>query len=114
MRIYYSRFFPPKGFLAINLFGVIIGRKGFGKLSRNVINHELVHTYQMIELLWIFFYILYIIEWIVRAIQYRSFLKGYYNISFEREAYRHGNDFDYLFERKNYAFLKFYNKKWYD
>ncbi len=114
MKIYYSGFFPPKGFFAINLFGVIIGRKGLGKLSRYDINHERVHTQQMIELLWIFFYIFYILEWLFRAIQYRDFIQGYYNISFEREAYKNENNLEYLTNRKNYAFLKYFNKKWYD
>ena len=111
MKIFYTNFFPPKGFSAINLFGIIIGRKDICKLTKYDINHERIHTYQMIELLWVFFYLFYILEWLFRVVQYRGFLKGYYNISFEREAYKHGNDLEYLKNRKCFAFVKYYGQK---
>lgn len=108
MRIFYSKYFPPKGFAAINLFGIVIGRKEYGRLSQQEINHEKIHTHQILELLWIFFYILYFLEWLVRVMQYRSLLKGYYNISFEREAYSNDKNLNYLENRPKYCFFKYY------
>ncbi len=108
MRIFYSKYFPPKGFAAINLFGIVIGRKEYGSLSRQEINHEKIHTHQIKELLWIFFYILYFLEWLFRVIQYSSLLKGYYNISFEREAYSNDKNLNYLKNRPKYSFLNYY------
>ena len=47
------------------------------------------HTAQMKEMLYIFFYLWYVVEWIIRL-----FMKGnaYRNISFEREAYSNEDD----------------------
>jgi len=52
------------------------------------------------------FYVLYIVEWAVRLLIYRSHRKAYYNISFEREAYRHGNDLSYLRCRRHHAWVR--------
>ena len=108
MRIIYSKHFPPKGFGAINLFSLIVVRKGYGELNDAERNHEKIHTKQMLELLFIFFYIAYIIEWLIRFIQYGDGKKAYYNISFEREAYTHMYDSDYYKKRKLFMFIKYY------
>lgn len=108
MKIIYNKHFPPKGFGAINLFGLIIARKGYGELNDIEKNHERIHTRQMLELIIIFFYIAYIFEWIIRLIQYRDKIKAYQNISFEREAYIHMYDPDYPKKRKLFAFIKYY------
>ncbi|SHG26351.1 hypothetical protein [Dysgonomonas macrotermitis] len=110
MKILYSKHFPPKGFAAINLFGIIIGRKEYGSLTKYEINHEKIHTSQIIELLWIFFYLLYGMEWLIRIVQYRHPLKAYYNISFEREAYHNDKDLDYLKNRPWYSFINYYRQ----
>ena len=110
MRIIYNKFLPPKGFVAINLFGILFARKG-AEINQRVINHESIHTAQMKELLFIGFYVLYLLEWIIRLLQYRfKWHTAYRNISFEREAY--ANDFDFLYlteKRKPYNFIKHLN-----
>ena len=72
-------------------------------LDDKVINHERIHTAQMRELFVIPFYILYVIEWLFRLAVERNFDRAYRSISFEREAYAHGNDLDYLNRRKHFA-----------
>lgn len=58
MKIIYNKLIPFKGFIGINLFGIIFVRKEYKKrLYRSVINHENIHTAQMKEMLYIFFYI---------------------------------------------------------
>lgn len=111
MRIFYSKHFPPKDFGAINLLGLIIVRKDYGKLSETEKNHERIHTRQMLEMLVIFFYLSYGIEWLVRLIQYRDRLKAYYNISYEREAYRCMDDLSYLKRRRLFAFIHYYKRR---
>ena len=37
---------------------------------------------------------------------YGILLKAYYNIRFEKEAYAHQNDMEYLIRRKHYCYLK--------
>lgn len=99
----------PKGY-CLNLFGTLWARET-AWIDSHVINHEKIHNTQMRELLFIPFYILYVLEWLVRLIQYRNSKQAYYNISFEREAYMHGHDLAYLTNRKRYSFLKYIRKK---
>lgn len=77
-------------------------------ISDSDVNHELIHYKQMKEFLFIFFYLWYGIEWLVRLIQYRqgSYV-AYRNVSFEREAYQNEKDFGYLSNRKRFAFMKY-------
>lgn len=107
MKIIYNKFLPPKKFSAINLFGILFARKEFNPLSEKTINHEKIHTRQMKEMLYIFFYLWYGIEWIIRLIQYRNSMSAYYNISFEREAYRNERDPQYLDKRKMFSSMRY-------
>lgn len=111
MKIIYNKYFPPKDFGAINILGLIIARKDYGMLTDSEKLHERIHTYQMLELLVVFFYLSYVIEWLIRLIQYRNRLDAYYNISYEREAYKCMNDPDYLKKRKPYAFIHYYKRR---
>jgi hypothetical protein len=111
MVIIYNRFIPFKGFVAINLFGVIFYRKD-AEVRSHVINHEMIHTAQMMELLFIGFYLAYFVEWLYHLIQYRNNDWAYHSISFEKEAMEHEYDFLYLTDRKHYSqWRKEYEKK---
>ena len=94
----------PKG-ICVNLFGTFWARDT-SWIDKYVVNHERIHTAQQRELLFVPFYIVYLIEWCVKLVQYGSWNKAYYNISFEREAYTHGHNLDYLKSRRRYAWLK--------
>ena len=83
---------PFKGYKAINLFGIILFRKG-NKLDRVIINHERIHTAQMLE-------------YLIRLLIYRNHRKAYRKISFEQEAYNHASNEQYLQGRKHYAWMK--------
>ena len=102
MKIIINNILPPKGFKCINLFGILFCRRQLNKID---INHETIHTKQMQELLYIFFYLWYIIEYLIRLIIYKNTKLAYKNISFEREAYQNQNDLDYLSNRKHYSWL---------
>lgn len=106
MIIISNNIIPFKGFTAINLFGILFVRKD-AVISEQTINHEKIHTAQMKEMLYFFFYLWYIIEWIIRL-----FMKGnaYRNISFEREAYANQYNLNYLGDRKRYAWLNYLQK----
>lgn len=97
-----------KNFFAINLCGIIFAK---GECSARTLNHERIHTRQILELLVIPFYLFYIIEWLVRLVGYRNFMQAYRNISFEREAYAKQNDLKYLKKRKPFAFFKYMRNK---
>lgn len=120
MKIIRNSIIPCKGFSAINLFGVVFVRKEI-RPQHNIslrnweimLNHELIHTAQMKELLYIPFYLWYLLEWLIRFVMYRNAKKAYRNVSFEREAYDMQNNFHYIIdkERKSYAFIKYIFKK---
>jgi hypothetical protein len=59
----------------------------------------------MKEMLYVFFYLFYVTEWLIRLLRYKG--RAYYNISFEREAYINMSNNDYLKERRPYAWLKY-------
>lgn len=73
---------------------------------KKIINHETIHFQQAIELLIIPFYILYILEYALKALYYLDIEKAYMNISFEREAYANEYDYSYLQRRKRYNWIK--------
>lgn len=76
-------------------------------VAEDDMTHEFIHIKQWGELLYIGFLLWYVLEWLVRLVQYRNFDKAYKNISFEREAYANENYSDYLNERKLFAFLDY-------
>lgn len=124
MKIIYNSLIPFKGFLAINLFGILFVRNEYKNngLTKSTINHESIHTEQIKELGYIFFYILYFIEWLIK-IPFSWFMKkprgvtnwAYKSISFEQEAFYNSKDYTYLDNRKHYNWFNFifkmYEKK---
>lgn len=91
------------GCKAINLFGFLFVKKN-ARIDDILINHEKIHTAQMREMLYVFFYLWYLIEWLIRLFKKGS---AYRNISFEREAYSHDKNLSYLSNRRKYASFKF-------
>ncbi|WP_317127938.1 hypothetical protein [Hyunsoonleella flava] len=76
-------------------------------MNKTLINHEKIHLRQQLELLIVLFYVWYIIEFLVRLMQYRQWNIAYKNISFEREAYINEHNTTYLKNRKFWGFLKY-------
>ncbi len=71
------------------------------------LRHERIHLAQQKELLVLPFYILYFGEYLIRRLQHKSWQEAYFNISFEREAYAHDGDTEYLKNRKHWAWWKY-------
>lgn len=93
--------------LAITLapFGVYVNQKyrTLENVSERTKRHEgNIHWPQQLELLIIFFYPLYLLEWLIKLPFYGK--RAYKNISFEREAYDHDDDPNYV--HKPYASFK--------
>lgn len=107
MKVIYTKHFPRKGYVAINIFGFIFARKEYAPISERTLNHESIHTAQMKELIYLFFYLWYGVEWFIRLIQFRNSHKAYRNISFEREAYANDRDLDYCEKRKYLEHIKY-------
>jgi len=104
MKIIYNKLIPFKGFVAMTVWPFIFIRsecRDYVERYPQVINHEEIHGAQQKELLLIFFYICYLAEWIYRLIFHPK--TAYKGISFEREAYEHEREYDYLDRRKPFA-----------
>src|SRR5690242_183499 len=71
--------------LTIYPFVFIADRK---KFFANAINmrHERIHARQQLEMLWVFFFVWYAIEFAIRALN-KGWWIAYRNVSFEDEAY---------------------------
>ena len=94
-------------FKGITLYPFVILKNASLKKDKVFVNHERIHLRQQLELLIIFFYIWYFLEFMFRYMKNGNALKAYKNISFEREAYRREGSLDYLRKRPFWAFLKF-------
>ncbi len=92
----------------ITLFPFIILQKKEYKDRPILINHEKIHLRQQLELLIIFFYLWYFVEFHFWLIKYRNLDKAYRSISFERESYDNEHNLNYLASRKRWSFLKYY------
>ncbi|MCW5517917.1 hypothetical protein [Muriicola sp. Z0-33] len=96
-----------KNYVGLSLWPFIILKNDRLKEDAILINHERIHLKQQIELLILPFYIIYVVEWLIRTLIYFDSYKAYQNISFEREAYRNEKNMDYLKERKPLSFFKY-------
>ncbi|RZJ80749.1 MAG: hypothetical protein EOO47_06605 [Flavobacterium sp.] len=74
-----------------------------------LINHERIHFKQQLELLLVFFYILYLFNYLINLVKYRNHHSAYMNICFEKEAYHHEKDLNYLTNRKLFNWINFYS-----
>lgn len=112
MKIIRNRLIPFNGFSAINLFGILFVRE-YAKVSKHTVNHERIHTAQMLELLIFPFYLIYVSEWLFRVLftKDRFSKRAYYNLSFEKEAYRNQQNMLYLDSRKHYSMWRPYFNK---
>ena len=100
----------PKGYIGICLwpFGIYVSDVKY-LTNGHTVNHEKIHWEQQKELIGIFFYLVYGLEWLTNIFRYGK--KAYINLSSEREAYDNDDNPDYLKTRKRYAWLKLIFKK---
>ena len=92
---------------AIALFPVILLRRPEDRYNKTLINHEKIHLRQQLELLIIFFYLWYVIEYYFWYFRLKDSFLAYKYISFEREAFAMEDDPDYLKRRKLWSFWKY-------
>ena len=91
----------------ITLFPFIFIRDKSLKNNKVLMNHEKIHIYQQLELLIIFFYLWYVVEYYYWYIKLKDKNLAYRNICFEREAYAQEQDLNYLEHRKIWSFWKY-------
>lgn len=101
-KVIQTRLVPEGDVIAITLFGLVFTRRR-ADVDRRVLRHELIHCQQQLEWLYLPFFALYVAEWMWHLLRCRDTFKAYMQISFEREAYAHESDPDYLKHRRHYA-----------
>ena len=123
-----NKLVPFGDYDCINLFGILFTKI---KLSDENINHENIHTVQLLELipigaiiilfidlfvnmsLWYYllsictFYIFYCIEYLLIRLFHKKQKDAYYDVSFEEEAYINDKNLNYLKTRKRYSSFKY-------
>lgn len=101
------KYIIPKYYSGLTIFPFIFLRNKKSIHNALFLNHEKIHLKQQIELLWIFFFVWYFIEYGIRLFQYKNQDFAYKMISFEKEAYKNELDLNYLESRKTFAFMKY-------
>jgi hypothetical protein len=81
------------------LFPLILIKDKAQQHDKVLINHEKIHLRQQLELLIVVFYVLYLANYLFNLLRYRNHYQAYFNISFEKEAYRFEKDVNYLNKR---------------
>ncbi len=106
-RIRVSKRIVPKGYGAITLYPFIFVSKEWMLKNKWIINHESIHLRQQKELLVVFFYLWYGIDFLIKLAKYRDWHLAYRNIIFEREAYANEHNLGYLKTRRLFGFWKY-------
>jgi len=107
MLIVVSKYLVPSGFVGITIFPFVFLRNQKLKANTILLFHEKIHLRQQLEMLVIFFFIWYGIEFFIRFLILKDRMKAYREISFEKEAYENERNLHYLEKRKWFSFLKY-------
>ncbi len=107
MIVLVNKFLLAKGFKGVSLWPFVILKDKYFKNDLILLNHEKIHLRQQAELLLVGFYVWYLIEYVVRIIQFKNRYMAYRNISFEREAYRNELNMNYTKSRSFWRFLNY-------
>lgn len=123
-----NKIIPFGDYVCINLFGILYTKKD---LLEEDINHENIHTVQLLELipigiiiilfvdlfvdmsLWWYllsictFYIFYCIEYLFIRLFHKRQNDAYHDVSFEEEAHINDKNLNYLKTRKRYSSFKY-------
>lgn len=101
------KYFLPKGYRGMTLFPFVFLADAADKKAVVFVNHERIHLRQQLELLIVFFYVWYLLEYLARLLFMKDRKKAYRAISFEREAYENEKDLGYLKARSFWRFLRY-------
>ena len=105
--VYVFKQLLPKRYVGITLWPFIFLKHEYLKRDPELMNHERIHLRQQMELLIIPFFVLYLMEWLLKYMWYGNPHIAYYNISFEKEAYDNEGNLEYLEKRPFWNFVKY-------
>jgi len=96
----------PNNYSSLTIWPLIFIKNEYLKKDVKLLNHEKIHLKQQKELLWIFFFIWYSVEYLILFIKHKNHNTTYKSICFEKESYLNEKNLSYLKHRKHYSFLK--------
>jgi len=99
------KYIIPKGCSSITLYPFVFLKDIKQKRNVTLLNHERIHMAQQKELMVLFFYIWYVVEFVIQLVINKNWNRAYRNISFEREAYIHESNLEYIKKRPKWAFF---------
>jgi hypothetical protein len=102
-----SKYLIPKGFRGLTVFPFVVVRCRNDRDYLVLMNHERIHLRQQIELMVLPFFVIYVLDFLVKLIRYRGKNLAYRNVVFEREAYENEIDLMYLKSRSFWRFLRY-------
>ncbi len=103
-RVIHISFLPAEG---MAIFPFIFVRKKIYKTDALLLRHEKIHLRQQAEMIVIFFYLFYLLNYLFNLLLYRNHRQAYLKIIFEKEAYSMEGEVDYLRKRRPFAWVKF-------
>lgn len=114
LRRIYTKYFPLKGYIACTVYPWVFIRKDRKKsFTPTICRHEVIHGIQQIETAFVFFFLLYAIEYVVKLLLCKlNHNRAYKSISFEQEARLNCGNTDYRNNRSHYAWVKYVFKLW--
>ena len=90
------------------LFPFVLIKRQEMKSDAVLLHHEKIHLVQQLEMLIVPFYLVYLTNYLVNRLKGQNHRTAYLNIIFEKEAYGHEQNLNYLKERRFWGWL--YNK----
>jgi len=103
-----SKYIVPKGYLGLTIFPFIFLKWKNLSLNKTLVNHEMIHLRQQVELLILPFYLFYIIEFLIRYVKLKDWKTAYRSISFEKEAYKNDSNLKFLKKRPFWNFIHYF------
>ena len=94
---------PQKGYRAMAFWPVIFFKQRSLVSNSQILNHERIHLRQQLECLVLPFYLIYFGEYLFYRLKLKSHDQAYRAISYEKEAYAHEDEPNYLKQRKVYS-----------
>jgi hypothetical protein len=107
MPIFIKAPFLKYPYRAMAVYPFIFLREWKDKDDIILVNHELIHHRQQLEMLIVPFYLVYLVHYLIGRIRLQDHDSAYRNIIFEREAYSEELNTDYLNWRRFAAFRKY-------
>lgn len=100
----FSNLILSRGFVAVTVWPLVFVRTD-EPVTPQLLRHERIHGRQQLEMLWLFFFLWYGIEWVVRLCQDRR--TAYRKLSFEQEAYANEADPGYFAIRRPFRWMRY-------